>query len=239
MNTRSWLINTSGNNCIFTKAGEITLYNTPVVFTNGVAGTECIEIWGAQLGLNIGMNQNASAVQFKENAGRTAMLVINEISADSIWADSQLYCYGQKNRVIRSVDFGNRLMYSYETPSPMFGDIGDGIIGDDGYAYISVDPIFAATVDLQSEYYVFLQKYGNGDCWVNETTPGYFVVCGTPGLKFAWEIKAKQFDHANARLDQKYRNENNDDPFLDRYIDYDLAAAEYIKQLEEERMRTE
>lgn len=239
MNTRSWLINTSGNNCIFTKAGEITLYNTPVVFTNGVAGTECIEIWGAQLGLNIGMNQNASAVQFKENTGRTAMLVINEISADSIWADSQLYCYGQKNRVIRSVDFGNRLMYSYETPSPMFGDIGDGIIGDDGYAYISVDPIFAATVDLQSEYYVFLQKYGNGDCWVNETTPGYFVVCGTPGLKFAWEIKAKQFDHANARLDQKYRNENNDDPFLDRYIDYDLAAAEYIKQLEEERMRTE
>ena len=110
---------------------------------------------------------------------------------------------------------------------------------NDGYAYISVDPIFAATVDLQSEYYVFLQKYGNGDCWVNETTPGYFVVWGTPGLKFAWEIKAKQFDHANARLDQKYRNENNDDPFLDRYIDYDLAAAEYIKQLEEERMRTE
>ena len=238
MNTRSWLTNTTGVNCIFTNAGELTLYDTPIVFTNGVAGTECIEVWGSQLGLNIGLNQNISAVQFKSNTGHTAMLVINEISADSIWADTTLYCYGQKNRIVRTEDYGERLMYSYETPSPMFGDIGDGVIGSDGLAYIAIDPIFAATIDAKSEYHVFLQKYGEGDCWVSQRSPECFIVQGTPGLHFAFELKAKQFDHANNRLDRKVRNSNTSDPFLDRYINYDVDAAEYLKQLEDERMQT-
>ena len=37
-------------------------------------------------------------------------------------------------------------------------------------------------------YSVFLQKYGQGDLWVEKVTSAYFIVAGTPGLSFCWEI---------------------------------------------------
>ena len=37
-------------------------------------------------------------------------------------------------------------------------------------------------------YSVFLQKYGQGDLWVEKVLSGYFTVAGTPGLSFCWEI---------------------------------------------------
>ena len=38
-------------------------------------------------------------------------------------------------------------------------------------------------------YKVFLQKYGQGDLWVDRITATYFIVRGTANLSFCWEIK--------------------------------------------------
>ena len=38
-------------------------------------------------------------------------------------------------------------------------------------------------------YSVFLQKYGQGDLWVDRITATYFTVKGTANLSFCWEIK--------------------------------------------------
>lgn len=112
-----------------------------------------------------------------------------------------LKVFGTKNRIVKTKDYGERLLYSYETPSPLFGDIGEGTIGEDGKCYIQIDSIFAQTVTL-TQYQVFLEKYGDGDCWVDERNGSYFVVEGTPGLKFGWEIKAKQSDFDQYRLEK-------------------------------------
>ena len=59
-------------------------------------------------------------------------------------------------------------------------------------AIISIDDIFHESTETAIEYYVFLQNEGEGQSWVSEKSDTYFVVKGTPGLRFAWELKAKQ-----------------------------------------------
>lgn len=108
---------------------------------------------------------------------------------------------GRKNRVVETDDYSNRLLYSYETPSPMFGDVGEAITDEDGLAYVSIDDIFAETVSSKIEYQVFLQKEGPGDIWVEEKNASYFVVKGTPDLKFSWELKGIQKDFEAERLE--------------------------------------
>lgn len=135
---------------------------------------------------------------------------------------------GTKSRLVKTEDYSERLLYCYETPTPMFGDIGSGKLGEDGACYVWLDPIFAQTIS-KYEYQVFLQKYGDGDCWVRERKPGYFVVTGTPGLAFGWELKAKQAGYDQLRLDKK-------DQFRVSTFDYGNDAADYIFKLKEERI---
>lgn len=110
---------------------------------------------------------------------------------------------GEKSRAVKTRSYGMVRQSAYETASPMFGDVGCGEIGEDGNCYIAIDPVFAATVNLECEYQVFLQKYGSGDVWVSYRTPAFFIVCGTPGLKFGWELKAKQSGYEQNRLDER------------------------------------
>ena len=134
---------------------------------------------------------------------------------------SGLYCSGSKNRVVRTDNYGLTLLYCYEMTSPMFGDIGSGVIGDDGTVLISLDDSFYETVNTKSEYYVFLQKEGEGDLWVQDKQNTYFMVQGTPGLRFAWEAKARQKDFEYDRL-ENYSRQKDD-------IDYEEEAADYVQ----------
>lgn len=129
-----------------------------------------------------------------------------------------LYCTGSKHRVVRTQDYGERLLCCYETPSPMFGDVGAAQTDETGKCLIFIDEKFAQTIDLEYLYDVFLTKYGPGDCYVSERTPSYFVVKGTKNLKFAWEVKTIQRDYENLRLEAHTREKDDTD-----YI-YDVSA---------------
>jgi hypothetical protein len=111
----------------------------------------------------------------------------------------------------------------------MFGDVGEGTIGEDGKCYIWLDPVFAQTVTT-NQYQVFLQKYGNGDCCVSERNGSYFVVDGTPGMAFGWEIKAKQRDYDQRRL------EKADSTYSPERHNYGIDAAQYINDLQKGRI---
>lgn len=131
---------------------------------------------------------------------------------------SGLWCTGSKHRVVRTQDYGERLLCCYETPSPMFGDVGAAQIDETGKCLIFIDEKFAQTVDLEYLYDVFLTKYGPGDCYVSERTASYFIVEGAKSLKFAWEIKTIQRDYENLRLEEHER-ENDDTDYI-----YDVSA---------------
>lgn len=148
---------------------------------------------------------------------------------NGIYTEGDLLVGGTKSRVVNTDQYADRLLYCYETTSPMFGDVGEGVIGEDGLCYVSIDPVFAQTIATNA-YQVFLQRYGDGDCYVKERRGGWFVVSGTPGLPFGWEIKAKQRDYDQRRLDR------NDEPFTVPAQSYGADAAAYIIDLKKARI---
>lgn len=107
---------------------------------------------------------------------------------------------GTKSRSVSTIDYDEQLFYCYEMPTPFFGDIGESVISDDGTCMIDIDDIFQESANVGIKYYVFLQREGEGDCWVAEKEQNYFVVKGTPGLKFSFEIKARQIEYEHMRF---------------------------------------
>lgn len=140
---------------------------------------------------------------------------------------------GSKARICDTENFGTRKLYAYETPTPYFGDIGSGVLNEDGICYVAVDDIFAETVNCDIEYQVFLQKEGPGDLWVDSKEAAYFVVKGTPNLPFSWEMKVLQKDYEYLRLeDEALGNETiSYEDELMRIADAELA--EYDKEMED------
>ena len=139
-----------------------------------------------------------------------------------------LVVQGTKSRLSDADDYGKRLLYSYETPSPMFGDVGEGVIDEYGMCYVFLDPVFAETIST-NQYQVFLQKYGQGECYVAERKADHFVVVGEPGLSFGWELKAKQKDFDQLRLDRQIDQ-------VEQGVDYGGLGADYFISLEEGRI---
>lgn len=123
------------------------------------------------------------------------------ICSNGLQVSGGLSVSGTKNRLVNTDHYGKRLLNAYETAVPYFGDIGTGEILGDGECFVEIDPIFAETISLE-DCVVFLQAEGDGKCYIAEKYADGFIVAGTPGLKFAYEIKAKQKGFENIRLDE-------------------------------------
>lgn len=139
-----------------------------------------------------------------------------------------LSCSGTKNRIVATKEYGEIALSAYETTTPYFADIGSGTLDKDGICYIELDNIFLATINTDMEYFVFLQKEGPGDIWVADKQKTYFEVKGTPNLKFAWEIKARQRGYEKHRLERSY-----DTGELTNLSYDDLGYSEYAKFINE------
>lgn len=151
-----------------------------------------------------------------------------------------LSCSGDKNRVISTEHYGERLLDAYETTFPTFSDYGVAKLDSNGVCHIVIDPIFAETVNEYGLPTVFLTKYGHGDVWVNmkQSTHDIIVVCGTPGLEFAWETRYKQANCYQDRLrvlgfDNPQVNDcdfsgNAQVEYEHNSIDYEHESMEYL-----------
>lgn len=161
----------------------------------------------------------------QDNISLNAPLIATFLDASQITVGvltaTALSVSGTKNRIVHSDAFGDIALYSYETASPMFGDIGWGELDGGGYCAIALDPILSEALATGIEYYVFLQKEDDGDLWVSAKHPDYFEVHGTPGCRFSWELKAKQKDYEYLRL-------KNDEDIGIQDIDYSDFDPEEI-----------
>ena len=160
----------------------------------------------------------------------TAFEVYDGDTKTSYMSKNRIYTTGTKSRKVETENFGNKLLYCYETPSPLFGDVGEGVIGEDGKCYVPLVVVFSETIQT-SQYQVFLQAYGEGMAYVSKRDKGYFVVEGSPGLAFGWELKAKQADFTQLRLEDP---ETLYDPPATE--DYAEMAMKHIEELTKERM---
>ena len=182
-----------------------------------------IKATGATIGVYSPSGGNYKMYELQDSrTGKVAQRITptaHDVYADQFWcsgiihAAGNMSCGGQKTRVVKTKSYGERLLTAYETADCLFADYGSGIINEDGECIIDIDDIFSETVDTNQVYRVFLTEFNEDDSLKNtilkvvKKEKRYFIVKGTPGLKFDWNIVMKQIDFNNDRLKNKFVNE--------------------------------
>lgn len=118
-----------------------------------------------------------------------------------LYVDGDFYCYGSKDRVVKTENYGDRGMNAFETAEPYFSDIGSGIIDDSGKAVIEFESIFSETIETDIPYQVFITPTSELNCRCVEKECCRFTMSGDPGATFDYMICAKQKGYANTRLE--------------------------------------
>lgn len=193
--------------------GYGTLYGTRIRGINLYTGT----VHASSVTVNASVSANSASITSSVSAGSVSASEkvkagthveatghFYSIGTGTDLADAsirgRLKVSGTKSRSVSTADYDEQLFYCYEMPTPFFGDIGESVISHDGTCMIDIDDIFQESANVAAKYYVFLQKEGEGDCWVSKREQNYFIVKGTPGLKFSFEIKARQIKYEHMRF---------------------------------------
>lgn len=202
--------------------GYGTLYGTRIRGINFYTGTvhaNSVSVYTSVSANNFSASSKVTAGTHVEAKGHFYSIGTGTDLAD-------LSVRGTKKRILPTKNYGTQAFYCYEMASPIFGDIGEASISEDGTCLIDIDDIFQESTNVGIEYYVFLQKEGDGDCWVDKKEQTYFIVKGTPGLKFAFEIKARQADYEHMRF------ADASETAYDRAIDTDMPEPDYGESFE-------
>jgi trimeric autotransporter adhesin len=96
-------------------------------------------------------------------------------------------------------------LYALQSPEAWFEDFGTGTLSE-GKASILVDQLFASTVDLNSNYHIFLTPLGNSNgLYVFNQTPNSFEVReangGQANISFHYRIVAKRKGYEEIRFE--------------------------------------
>lgn len=174
-----------------------------------------------------------NGIDFRNTGVTESQMNIDHVFVRKRFECNDLYVWNSKHRLIKNTKYGDLVMSAYETPSPMFGDVGEGVIGEDGQAYIYLDPKFLETIRTDVTYQVFLQSYSENSVYVSERKPEYFVAKGIPGSEFAWEIKGRQ---GHLDFDYERLRENKIKKILPDSEKYVTMVNEYINDIRKERV---
>lgn len=132
------------------------------------------------------VSENANGVFISSPNGTTGLTVMG----------------GTKNAIVETSQ-GDRQLYSEEATEVLFTDYGFGQLNN-GAAAITIDPLYAETVNLNEPYHVFVQVYGNAEVYVDNRTPtGFDVVLseGDDDVEFSYRIVATRLGYEDARLE--------------------------------------
>lgn len=123
-----------------------------------------------------------------------------DIETSQSFRGRAIYCAYKEN--ILKTQFGWLGVNAFEHPTPYYGDIGEGILNDEGECFIYFDDMFLEFMENGCQYQVFLQAYGEGNVYIADRKPDHFVVKGTKGLRFGWEAKVVQKGMCGQRFDK-------------------------------------
>jgi hypothetical protein len=109
---------------------------------------------------------------------------------------------GSKSAVV-GTSSGARLLYTEESSAVWFADYGFGHLAD-GRVFVTIEPLFAETVNLDEPYHVFVQAYGDAELYVSQRTPLGFEVrlcAGDPNVEFSYRLVATRRGYEDKRLE--------------------------------------
>ena len=157
-----------------------------------------------------------------------------------------LNAWGSKSRIVPT-SFGPTKMAAFETPIPMFADIGHGECGPDGWCLIVPDPRYAETVAQNGRFiWLLTDCTGNGSMWA-EDCGQYAIVHGAAGQHFSWMAVSAQRGYegeyaepsecdypsgmpagADYAASEAARASNRDEEVADALLDIDTGADSVI-----------
>lgn len=107
--------------------------------------------------LYLSSNGNVIIKLDNDGGGDNALYIQNSggQSVCSMTENGTFDCLGSKSAVVETANYGLRSLYAMESPEVWFEDFGSAALTD-GEAFVTFEPIFAETVNLQEDYYVFL-----------------------------------------------------------------------------------
>nr|DAQ96802.1 MAG TPA: tail protein [Caudoviricetes sp.] len=163
-----------------------------------------------------------------------------------------LSAWGSKSRVVPT-SFGSTKMAAFETPIPMFSDVGFGECGPDGWCLIMPDPRYAETIAQNGRLiWMLTDCTGNGHLWV-EDLGQYAIVHGAAGQRFSWMVVSAQRGYEGEYAEpsdcnypsgtpagtdyaasEAARASNRDEEVADALLDIDTGADPVIDTLLEE-----
>ncbi len=124
-------------------------------------------------------------------------------------ADYGVYSYGNfgatgtKSAIVNTADYGWLHLYSMESPQVWFEDLDTAQLLN-GVVVVTIDPIFAETVNLNQTYHVFLTPLGDCALYVSEKTTTSFTVRALGGqacsIAFDYRIIALRSGYEDKRL---------------------------------------
>lgn len=224
------------------------VYIPGTMYFGDSAASTTSRIWGApntnRLAIQVSVTNKDDGFMIQSNTGSVLARILAGYSYpillnNNTQINGNLDITGSKARLVNTKTFGGVRLNAVESASPVFEDIGEGITDDKGLCYIYIDPVMLETINSKCNYQVFIQKYGEGDLFVLERNEDYFIVKGTPNIKFGWRFVAKQRGYELERLEQEKiiipsEFHSNIDDFQE--VKYDELASEYLNNYEMELM---
>lgn len=127
----------------------------------------------------------------------------SSINSDLI-VNGDLTASGSKSRVVKTANYGKRLMNAVESADAFFEDFGTAMTDAEGFCEVRLDDIFLETVNTDYDYYVFLTPYSDdysAKAAIYTKNKHGFIVCGTPYTRFDWRVSAKQRGYERIRME--------------------------------------
>ncbi|MBC7263072.1 MAG: hypothetical protein H5T64_01800 [Chloroflexi bacterium] len=142
----------------------------------------------------------------EDNNSTSTFGIYNGVNTRVFWVDEagNMTASGAKSAVVAAGEYGTRKMYAIESTGVWFEDFGSAQL-QDGVAIVEIDPVFAATVNLEVGYHVFLTPVdGWASLYVANKTPTSFEVRDAEGkanIAFDYRIVAKRAGYEDVRME--------------------------------------
>ncbi len=175
----------------------------------GIYGDGFYGVWGEGAGSGSvgvsghGNSTGVSGAGYIGVYGRTNNNGYGGYFVGNVYIEGSLIATGGKSAVVETPDDGTRALYAVESPEHWFEDFGTGQLIN-GQAIITIEPVFAKTVNLTDDYHVFLTPLGDCALYVKEKSPTSFSVRALGGqtcsIVFDYRIVAKRLGYEDIRL---------------------------------------
>jgi hypothetical protein len=132
--------------------------------------------------------------------------VRNDANSDvfTVDEDGDMTASGTKSAVVDAGQHGWVKLYAMESAENWFEDFGTARV-EEGEATVTIEPVFAATVNLGEAYHVFVTPLGDCGLYVADKTATSFSVRALGGaacsVDFDYRIVAKRLGYENLRLE--------------------------------------